>query len=137
MKQSITLLSLLILMSGSLVAQQMTQRFTFSQNDLQIVQSNNYDVVKLNGTEYLEREEYAGQPQLPLKQFKLLLPQGTSAIDVSLIINSEQQITGSYYVYPVQLPVYLNFSSLPPFVEPDTAIYNSNNPFPADYIVDY
>ena len=66
-----------------------------------------------------------------------MLPQGASATNVSISINSEQQLAGSFYLYPVQLPVYANFSEPPEFVEPDSAIYNSDNPFPEDYIFEY
>ncbi len=137
MKWLISLLSMLILMSGSVMAQQITKQFSFSENDIQTIQSGEYDIIRLSGTDYLEGEEHAGKPQLPVKHFKLLLPQGASATDIDLSITSEQQLTGNFYLYPVQLPVYPNFSNPPTFVEPDATIYNSNNPFPTDYIIEY
>ena len=137
MKYKLKIFTWLILLSSALNAQQLTQNFTFAQNDLQITQSGEYDVVRITDESYQQGEEHAGEPQLPLKQFKLLLPQGASATNVSLSINSEQQLSGSFYLYPVQLPVYANFEDPPPFVEPDPAIYGSDNPFPVDYIFEY
>jgi hypothetical protein len=137
MKRRISFFILLILLGSAINAQQMTQQFSFSQSEVQTTQNGEYDVVRLTGDDYLLGEEYAGKPQMPIKQFKLLLPQGASATDVSLTMNSEQQLPGSFYLYPVQLPVYPNFEDPPPFVEPDPAIYNSNDPFPSDYIFEY
>jgi len=33
--------------------------------------------------------------------------------------------------------VYPDFSEAPAFIEPDSAVYNSDNPFPADYVLNY
>lgn len=137
MKKLISFLGLFIFINSVIMAQQIIQQFTFPQNDVQLTQNGVYDVVKLPDAYYLQEEEHAGKPQLPVKQFKLLLPQGALTTNVNLTINSEQQLSGSFYLYPVQLPVYANFSSPPAFVEPDTIIYNSNDPFPTDYIYKY
>jgi len=137
MKRLSFLFILLILLGSVINAQQITHQFTFSQNDVQISQSGVYDLVRITDENYLHGEENAGKPQLPVKQFKLLLPSGASATNVSLTINSEQQITGSYYLYPVQLPVYPNYDDPPMFIGPDSSIYNNNTPFPENYIIDY
>lgn len=137
MKKKSIILTWLILFGSAINAQQIAQQFTFSQNDVQITQSGEYDIVRIADESYLQGEENAGKPQLPVKQFKLLLPQGASATNVSLTVNTEQQLSGSFYLYPVQLPVYANFEDPPPFVEPDPAIYDSDTPFPEDYIFEY
>lgn len=138
MKSLISFLSMLIFMCGTIMAQQITQQFTFSLNDVHTTQNGEYDIVSLPGLyDHHWGVEYTGKPQLPAKQFKLLLPQGASATNVSLTINSEQQLSGSFYLYPVQLPVYPNFEDPPPFVDPNTVIYNSNNAYPANYILEY
>ncbi len=137
MKLQNSFLITLILLGSVISAQQFSQNFTFSQNDLQISQSGDYDIVRIADERYLRAEEYAGQPQLPVKQFKLLLPQNASATGVTLSINSEQQLSDNFYIYPVQLPVYSNKGDPPPFVEPDPAIYNSDDPFPDNYILEY
>jgi len=137
MKRLSLFLILLILLGCVINAQQITQQFTFSQNDLQISQSGDYDLVRIVDESFLQGEENAGKPQLPVKQFKLLLPQGASATNVSLTIHTESQLVDSFYLYPVQLPVSPNYSAPPAFVEPDPAIYNSDDPFPADYIIEY
>lgn len=134
MNQIYSLCSILLLVTSNLMAQHITQQFAFSPTNVQTTQIDSFDVVNLPEIEHLWGEEYAGKPQLPVKQFKLLLPQGASATNVTLTVNNEQLLPDSYYLYPVQLPVYPNFEDPPPFVEPDPAIYNSTNPFPANYI---
>lgn len=124
MKSLISFLSMLIFMNGAIMAQQITQQFTFSLNDVQTTQNGEYDMVSLPVLyDHLRGEEDAGKPQLPVKQFKLLLPQGASATNVSLTINTEQQLSGSFYLYPVQLPIYPNFEDPPPFVDPSAPVY--------------
>jgi hypothetical protein len=49
MKSLISFLSLLIFICGTIMAQQITQQFTFSLNDLQITQNGEYDMVSLPG----------------------------------------------------------------------------------------
>lgn len=137
MRRKINFLLVLIVLGSALNAQQLTQNFTFSPDDVQTSAADVYDVVMMEDESGLMGEEHAGKPQLPVKQFKLLLPQNASATNVSITINSEQLLAGSFYIYPVQLPVYPNYESPPPFVEPDPAIYNSNNPFPSNYIFEY
>lgn len=137
MRRFIIFLSAFLLMSGMLRTQEITQQFTFTLSDVETTQTDNYDVVSLPDMDHLYGEEYAGQPQLPVKHFKMLLPKGATATDVNLTINAEQQLTGNFYLYPVQLPKYPNFEEPPAFVEPDSAIYNSDIPFPDNYVFDY
>ena len=61
MKQKVKLLLILIVMSGVLQAQQITQQFTFSQSELKTTQSGTYDIVSLPETDFLQGEENAGQ----------------------------------------------------------------------------
>lgn len=137
MKQKFSILIGFILLSCAVYAQQMTQSFTFASSDLQTGKSGIFDVVGLPDASFADGEEHAGEPQLPVKHFKLLLPKGASATRVKITVNSEQQLSGNFYLYPVQLPVYPDFSEAPAFIEPDSAVYNSDNPFPADYVLNY
>ncbi len=74
MKRLFLLLLITVLFGSAVNAQQITQQFSFSQNDVQISQSGEYDIVSLPETEFLQGEDNAGKPQLPVKHFKLLLP---------------------------------------------------------------
>ena len=43
---------------------------------------------------------------------------------------TQQQLNGSYYIFPAQPPRRLEGSEPPPFVEPNQVVYNSNTPYP-------
>ncbi len=73
-----------------LFSQQITQNFTFLTSDVQINQSGVFDVISLPDTFFIEEEGLAGIPQLPVKQFKIILPKGASITSVNLNINSEE-----------------------------------------------
>src|SRR5690606_25065331 len=49
----------------------------------------------------------------------------------------ETQIIGDFTVYPVQLPLIPDYSDPPPFTDPDSLIYGSNDPYPADLLLSY
>jgi len=57
MTRKISFLLLLILLSSAMFAQQITQQFSFSQNDVQTVKSGEYDIVSLPETDFLQGEE--------------------------------------------------------------------------------
>lgn len=133
MKTLFTILATFIITTNSLYAQ-LTQIINFSQSEVSFSQNGAYDVVSLPNTNYLHFNGYAGQPQLPIKSVSLLLPSGAKATAVSMAILSNQQITGSYNLYPNQPPTFSNSEEPPAFVEPDPTIYNTNTDFPANPI---
>lgn len=61
MKKFTRILIMLFLSCSTLTAQQITQQFTFTQNDLQISQSEGFDIVTLTQDDYLNGEIYAGK----------------------------------------------------------------------------
>ncbi|MEO0080856.1 MAG: C25 family cysteine peptidase [candidate division WOR-3 bacterium] len=69
-----------------------------------------------------------GHPVLPVRFLTYILPPGTKAESVD-IKTSEYKFVGKYYICPAQPSVPLD--STPPWVPPDSAIYNSKSPYPA------
>src|SRR5690606_16210625 len=117
------LLSLNMLWTTLIVnAQQLTHQVTFNINDVEIVSNDGYDIVRLKDGGIMESEENAGEPQLPVISINLLLPEGAVATSVSIASTQETQITGSFTVYPIQLPAFPDFSDPPPFMEPNPPI---------------
>lgn len=132
------LLSLNMLWTTLIVnAQQLTHQVTFNINDVEIVSNDGYDIVRLNDGGIMESGENAGEPQLPVISINLLLPEGAVATSVSVASTQETQITGSFTVYPIQLPAFPDFSDPPPFMEPNPPIYGSNDPYPTDLLLSY
>lgn len=95
-------------------AQQLTHQMTFNVIDVEVTQVNGYDMVRLVNGGYIDNEENAGEPQLPLISINLLLPEGAVATAVTVTATQETQVTGNFTVYPVQLPAIPDFSDLPP-----------------------
>jgi hypothetical protein len=125
-----------LLMGFIAKAQQITHQVTFNTNDIEITEVNGYDMVRLVNGGYIDGEENAGEPQLPLISINLLLPEGAVATNVTVTSTQETQITGNFIIYPVQLPAIPDFSDPPPFVEPNPLIYESDDPYPADLLLD-
>ena len=69
-----------------------------------------------------------GYPELPVCCLTYILPPGVKADSVS-IKACKYKLIGDYYLYPVQPQEPSD--STPPWVPPDSAIYNSKSPYPA------
>jgi len=123
--------------SFAFYAQQLTHQVILNINDVEITEVNGYDMVRLKDGGYIDSEENAGEPQLPLISINLLLPEGAVATNVTVTSTQETQITGNFTVYPVQLPAIPDFGDPPMFVEPDPLIYGTNDPYPTDLLLDF
>ena len=69
-----------------------------------------------------------GHPELPVRHLTCILPPGVKADSVQFKA-CDYAFLGEYYIYPAQPTVPL--CSVPPWVPPDTAIYNSETPYPS------
>ena len=77
----------------TIYSQQLTHQITFSTNDVEISEVNGYDMVRLVNGGFLENEENAGEPQLPVISINLLLPEGAAATSVTVTATQETLIT--------------------------------------------
>ena len=68
-------------------------------NDYQIVESGNYQMIKFDGTMLTG---LTGEPVLPYKEIKLLLPPGEAATNIEFIGEEEVIIPGKFLIYPQQ-----------------------------------
>lgn len=128
---------ILVCLGFIMQAQQLTQTFNYSQNELVLSQNNNYDIINYTEAMHLEGDEFAGQPQLPVLSVSVLLPQGATATTISISIQQEIQLAGTFNIYPAQPPAYPNFEVSPAFVAQDPAIYTINTPFPQEPLLEY
>nr|MBC8525943.1 T9SS type A sorting domain-containing protein [Candidatus Cloacimonadota bacterium] len=98
-----------------------------NQSDLSFNRLDGYDIILLErGT----TTEVTGAPQLPIKEYKYLLPNDVKVQNIVINRSEKLELDGEYYIYPSQPPYPLNYSDPPPFVPPDDKIYNSDNPYP-------
>ncbi len=106
----------------------------FSEHDINIQKIGEYSLVGLNGlTSYQE----VGAPIVPSALYNILIPSDASVTNIKVISQTEQAISGEYYLYPSQTPKPITTDNLDnSFVEPNQAIYNSNQIYPTK-LVDY
>ena len=74
----------------------------------------------------------AGQPALPTRGARILLPMGTQVSNIAIVSGDKVLLGGDYYVEPVGEQVRLTAPPsevIPP--TPDPAIYAADSPFPA------
>lgn len=135
--KSITLVIFSSLLLMNMTQAQVSEQFSFSVNDVETEQVENFDVVRLKGTVPLSGEGHVGDPQLPVFYARLLLPEGATVTGVNISPGASTQITGSYNVFPVQPPVSLDTYGPLPFINPNAEIYDCNFPFPESPLVEY
>ena len=71
-----------------------------------------------------------GEPVMPLKSIKVLLPPGSTVYTIEISPGRQITIPGSYKLIPGEKPVPLNYQgSIEPTL-PDPLIYESNTPYP-------
>jgi hypothetical protein len=75
------------------------------------------------------RTDSVGAPDLPFKTVTLLIPQDRTCAGVNVTYAKSQVLDSAYYVYPTQTPVIIG-EQPGPFIEPDSAIYESDSAFP-------
>ena len=112
------------LVSGSTFAIELE----FYEEDLSFSTRSGYDVIRLNGCDFLEG---VGKPLLPVRHLQIAIPSGTTPESIRLSYEEMVEIEGNYRIHPCQPP--LSTSSGPgTFVEPDPSIYGSPDPFPTE-----
>lgn len=100
----------------------------FQESDLQFSADSIFDKVKIQNALYTNE---IGKPELPYLVKTYLLPADAEVSGLSITGSSKQTISGNFYIYPAQPPVPVSYGEDLPFVQPDSATYNSANPYPA------
>jgi hypothetical protein len=105
---------------------------TFSMDDLSFEQcihgSDTFQIPHVVGASLAT--DSLGAPDLPFKTVTLLIPQDRTCIGVDVTYETQQVLDSVYNVYPTQTPVIIG-EEPGPFVEPDSAIYESDSAFPS------
>ncbi len=131
MKPLVTLVLLLVSIPWTLAsAEQITVEYSFDRPQLQkiAIAGELYDRVIMTGAPNFG---YIGQPALPARGARILLPLGTEVESIEIVPGNKVVLSSDYLVEPVARPVKL--SSNPDEIVapiPDSAIYASNHPFP-------
>jgi len=94
----------------------------------EITEVGGYHRVTMSG---LESIGDPGEPLLPSRGVRVLIPYGSEVKGVRVFHGREVILHGSYYVEPGQMPVPLGSENRGEPTPPDERIYNSHFPFPA------
>jgi hypothetical protein len=111
-------------------AQIITKTFTFSTPSIQQITINNnvYDQVIMANAESTSNP---GEPNLPSYGVSLLLPQGSTSVDVSVQPGHEVLLGSGYTIDPIEPQVTLEeLDTTPAKGIKDSIIYSSNDLFP-------
>jgi hypothetical protein len=125
-KSSIVLSGILFLISLTVAAGKVEQVYHFGNPSIQ--QIGEYQKVNLDNTMLTA---IPGQPVLPYRQVKLLLPPGESAVSFEIVFSDEVTLPGTFNLFPQQeaRPISEGISGV--FMK-DMAVYTSNSAYPTD-----
>ncbi|MCK4662735.1 MAG: hypothetical protein KAT68_07715, partial [Bacteroidales bacterium] len=104
---------------------------SFDQNQVIFTTQDEYDRIDYpNSFKTLQ----IGAPELPVFHYHYVIPIDAELTNIIVNDSTQTQLTGTYYVYPAQPPIILDGREQEPFVEPDSLIYNSSEPYPGKLV---
>ncbi|MCK4330799.1 T9SS type A sorting domain-containing protein [candidate division WOR-3 bacterium] len=98
----------------------------FSYSNLSFRQEKGYDIVELKGCDPMDM---VGEPMLPVRYMNLIIPAGNKVSRIEFPLANSQSI-GTYNIYPAQPPIPVSSTEPPEWVEPDSIVYSSDEPYP-------
>ena len=127
MKKSIIFFVIALTIFSKSLNAQVSDNYALTPSDLIIQSNGEYDIIEVIDHAFTDE---IGSPQLPVKIVSYVLPYNSTVLDVQVNSVTQQKLQGSYYIYPAQLPIRLDGSEPPAFVEPNQAVYDSSEPYP-------
>lgn len=119
------------LFTATVAFAQVSYNFTSQTSDFQISPNGSYKVVTGQQTDKFTTQE--GAPQLPAFTKSFVLPHGSTVTNIVVSNQNEVLLDSNITLYPSQPP--LEWDSVPAFVPPDPAVYNSSNVYPANTVI--
>ena len=96
-------------------------------SELSFSKQNGYDLISLAGGVTTSQ---IGAPQLPIKMISYVIPYDKKVASITINNSTYQVLTDTFLIFPFQPPRFTNDTTTPVFVQPDSLIYGSNNPYP-------
>ena len=112
-------------------AYQVSHTASFPQNEFSFDRFSGYDRVTVSRGSYLAE---LGRPMLPCREIKIALPSGMMAQSVRVVEATTEQIPGEFNILPSQPPIKIGALD-GDLIEPDTDVYDSDKPYPAQMAV--
>jgi hypothetical protein len=124
------LLSTLLLFNTAIATQPIELTYDFAEPVMgkTVIGEQEYDTVSIPGCDMYGAP---GEPVLPFKTARILIPYGEEVQDIQ-VIPGEEIYRGEFYVEPGQKPVSFSFTGPVAATQPDGVIYNSYKPFPEE-----
>jgi len=124
----ITGIAFLIIFSFGNLYASTSRTFNYSLNDLTFDTLQGYDVVSMLGAVKIDS---IGKPNLPYYTYSFIIPNNLNVTSVNVTSSQYEKLDGSYVIYPAQPePRTITPGETFDFVEPDSATYNSTDPYP-------
>jgi len=120
-----------LLAAGGGRAAQLSVSLDFRDEDILYGRSHGYDVVRVSGWDLTDE---VGAPQLPARLVHVVLPSGSRVTAVEIVEAQGEEIPGEFSIHPAQNPEILPTPGVAmkrkQFVEPLSAVYESQEPYP-------
>lgn len=129
-KLSLVMLTLALLCASAALGGELRETITFSSRDLSFRKHLGYDQVRMKG---LMSTAQPGSPRLPLANIVISIPAEMEAVSVKVVFTEKERLPGRYRIYPSQPPQPISSGPVK-FVEPDSAIYSSSQPYPGKIV---
>jgi hypothetical protein len=113
------------------MAQTVTHEFSFSLEDLQIREFEDYEFIRYGDCGYINDP---GKPWLPVVRAFILLPSGAKVTSFQTTSRQMNHLEGEHTVLPCQPPIPIG-SERPGFVPPDGDVYSSTTPYPPEPVL--
>jgi hypothetical protein len=106
----------------------------FPESGLSFSKEEGYDRVQVSGCmpmSYAGDAKSFGKPDLPFRGVHLIIPSGNKVASIHFDSKNVRKLDGTFKVYPQQplIPICEGYEG-PPFVEPDSIVYKSDDPYP-------
>ncbi|MBN1281244.1 MAG: choice-of-anchor D domain-containing protein [Candidatus Thermoplasmatota archaeon] len=108
-----------------------TQHFSLPRFEKTTIDDIDYDSILIEDT---QPSGNAGEPRLPTRGVSLLLPQGCTVKDITIMRSNKQHLGSGYLIQPVSEQVPLSAIESVPHPVPNEHIYASTKVFPADIV---
>jgi hypothetical protein len=110
---------------------QVTTELNFDEFDLSFETVGDYNLVLFPDC-YLLNDE--GKPALPAKCIRVAIPLNRKIVGFTIEGKNSVEIAGEYLILPAQPLIPYDGSPPPPFVSPDSSVYNATEPWPGNIV---
>lgn len=100
---------------------------SYSVNELKIKANGNYTVFSMP---FFQTTQEIGNPELPSATLYYIIPCDKRVVSITVLDSTMATIPGTYLVFPKQPETPIGNYRAYDFVNPNTSVYGSNNPYP-------